>query len=73
MTPPFLEWYTKNQSFVLKTLRKAPALGIAPEYIRYLIENIGRSDEYAYGMRIWLILNLVLWHDGQRVPPGIKL
>lgn len=73
MTPPFREWYAQNRSFVLKTLRKAPALGIAPEYIRYLVENIGRSNEYAYGMRIWLILNLVLWHDGQRLPPEVEL
>lgn len=72
LTPPFLEWYAKNQSFVLKTLNKAPALGVAPEYIRYLVENINRSNQYACGMRIWLILNLVLWHAGQRVPPGVK-
>jgi asparagine synthase (glutamine-hydrolysing) len=65
MTPPFLEWYSKNLSFVLKTINKAPALGIAPEYIRYLNDNISRSNQYAYGMRIWLILNLVLWYNGQ--------
>lgn len=73
LTPPFREWYAQNRSFVLKTLRKAPALGIAPEYIRYLVENIGRSNEYAYGMRIWLILNLILWYDGQRLPPEAAL
>ncbi len=72
MTPPFLEWYTQNQSFVLKTLNKAQELGIAPEYINYLIENISRSNQYAYGMRIWLILNLVLWHNGQRTTLGVK-
>ena len=69
MTPPFLEWYAKNQSFVLKTLNKAPGLGVTPEHIRYLVENISRSDQYAYGMRIWLILNLVLWYDGRRLSP----
>lgn len=72
MTPPFLEWYAKNQSFVLKTLNKARGLGVAPEYIRYLVENINRSNQYAYGMRIWLILNLVLWHEGQRTTLGVK-
>lgn len=65
MTPPFLEWYSKNLSFVLKTINQAPALGVAPKYIRYLIDNISRSHQYAYGMRVWLILNLVLWRNGQ--------
>ncbi|MBF0504812.1 MAG: asparagine synthase [Candidatus Omnitrophica bacterium] len=68
MTPPFLDWYLKNRSFVLKTMLKATKLGVAPEYIRYLTDNINRSNQYAYGMRIWLVLNLVLWSAGQQTP-----
>jgi|GEM_PF-7011471 len=73
MTPPFLEWYTKDQTFVLQTLRKAKALGLSLEYIRYLAGHIKQSSQYAYGMRIWLVLNLVLWHDGQGLPAGTRL
>lgn len=64
MTPPFLEWYTANRYFVLKTLKQAQKLCISQQYIQYLIKHMNCSNQYAYGMRIWLLINLVLWHAG---------
>jgi asparagine synthase (glutamine-hydrolysing) len=66
MSPPFLEWYAINKPFVLKTLRQAPALGISEEYIHHLISTINHSSDYINGMRIWLVINLVLWYDKQQ-------
>jgi asparagine synthase (glutamine-hydrolysing) len=63
MTPPFDEWYAQNKAFLSTTLEQAVGLGVSPEYIRYLLVNIKSSRRYEHGMRIWLMLNLVLWYQ----------
>lgn len=63
LTPPFRIWYASNREFVVKSLIKSLKLGLPYEYVKYLILNIGRGDDYRVGMRIWLILNLVCWQE----------
>lgn len=62
-TPPFKEWFSSNKEFVIKNLLKSCKLGLPKNYIDYLIKKLEFSEDYEIGMKIWLILNLVIWHE----------
>ncbi|MGD0335606.1 MAG: asparagine synthase-related protein [Candidatus Omnitrophota bacterium] len=63
-TPPFKLWYETNIEFVMRQLAMSITLGIPKGYIKYLISMIPKSNRYQIAMKIWLVLNLVSWHNG---------
>lgn len=63
--PPFELWYQQNKKFVIRKLVKSVKLGIPKDYIKHLISTIPRCYDYQSGMKIWLVLNLVCWHEGK--------
>lgn len=62
-SPPFSLWYEANKEFVIRKLIMSIRLGIPKDYIKYLISIIPKSVCRDNGMKIWLILNLVSWHN----------
>ena len=72
-TPPFKLWYYSNKEFVVKTLVKAKNIGISSDYIKYLVINVKNSNKYIIGMKIWLLLNLISWHNRLSYPKKTQL
>lgn len=58
---PFYLWYTMNKEFIVKTMIESKRSGVSSAYIKYLIRLLPLSRNYNIGMKIWLMLNLVLW------------
>jgi len=67
-TPPFKLWYYKNLEYVTKKLIKSKNLGISMDYIKHLIHSYKQANDYALGMKIWLIINLVSWQEARINP-----
>ncbi|MBU4069530.1 MAG: DUF2334 domain-containing protein [Nanoarchaeota archaeon] len=62
-SPPFSSWYEQNLPWVMQKLNKSRDFGISQNYINNLIKQIKDAKDYKNAMKIWLILNLVVWFE----------